>query len=125
MSILDDIAGSSQHGEKFTRLRPWRRQDPYNPAQTIPTQGDGDKLTFVGVLSQSSSVKINDTIREQTRTSAVITVFDPTVDVSVGDMVRRESTGVKYVVTGNPARDCNAFTGWQPTAEIQVTEYRG
>lgn len=125
MSILDDIRGVNVCGETFTRLRPLRKTDPYNPEQTIPVHGRFDELIFHGVLAQSSSTTISDINRQELRTSAVITVQDPNVDVRAGDIIRRAADGVKYKVTGSPARDVNAFTGWQPTAEIQVTEYKG
>lgn len=113
------------HLERFTRLRPLRKQDPYNPEQTVPVRGKFDELQFNGCLAQSSSTVINDQVREQTNTSVVLTVFDHAVDVQVGDRVRRDATGVVYRVTGDPARDMNVFTGWQPTAQIMLTEIRG
>ena len=30
-----------------------------------------------------------------------------------------------WEVSGFPSRDVNAFTGWQPTMEVQLTEWRG
>lgn len=62
----------------------------------------------------------------QTTSTAVLTVTDPNADIRLGDRIRPEpADGRMWEVSGFPNRDVNAFTGWQPTLEVQLTEWKG
>lgn len=127
MSIIDDINASGlPAATRFVRLRASRKPDPYNPAQTTEDWTKPVELEVRGVLASSSSTRTPDVLDVQTTSTAVLTVADPDADIRIGDRIRPEPTdGRMWEVSGFPSRDVNAFTGWQPTMEVQLTEWRG
>lgn len=131
MSLLNDltapVSGFSLSGAlPYQRLRARRVPDPYNPAQTVLDWTTPDVLDLAGALASASSVRTPDARDVQTTSSAYLTVADPTVDVRVGDRIRpMPDDGRCWEVTGFPSRDQNGFTGWQPTLEIALTEWKG
>lgn len=129
MSLLDSItsaAGSVLTGTTWVRLRGISVKDEYSGDITAMDWDKPDMLRFNGALSSSSSTRTPDSLRDQTTSTAYLTVPDPTVDVKPGDRIRADpDDGRRWEVTGYPARDVNGFTGWQPTCEIPLTEWRG
>lgn len=110
--------------EKFERLRPAIVKDPYDPdAVGVPDWDQPEVAEFLGFISQSTSTVLPDSTREQTQTTAILTVDNSVVDIKVGDRVRQGER--IWQVTGNPSLDMNPFTGWRPTTEIQLAEYVG
>lgn len=129
MSLLDSITGAAGFvlsGTAWVRLRGIPVKDEYSGDTTAVDWTEPDMLRFRGALSSSSSTRTPDSLRDQTTSTAYITVPDPTVDVKPGDRIRADpDDGRRWEVTGYPARDVNGFTGWQPTCEIPLTEWRG
>lgn len=111
---------------KWRRLRASRKPDPYNPAQTTEDWKHPAELEVHGALASSTSTRTPDVLDVQTTSTAVLTVADPNADIRIGDRIRPEpADGRMWEVSGFPSRDVNAFTGWQPTLEVQLTEWRG
>ena len=130
MSLLDDLtAGGGWRmpgATKWRRLRASRKPDPYNPAQTTEDWTKPVELEVRGALASSSSTRTPDVLDVQTTSTAVLTVADPNADIRLGDCIRPEpADGRMWEVSGFPSRDANAFTGWQPTLEVQLTEWKG
>ncbi|PKU96716.1 hypothetical protein CQR55_1051 [Bifidobacterium pseudolongum subsp. globosum] len=127
MSLLDDLdATNALHLTPCIRLRAAQSANPYNPRATANDWTKPDELAFSGALAASSSTRTPDGLDTATTTRAVLTVFDPSTDIRVGDRIRAEpDDGTLWQVTGVPARDLNPFTGWQPTLEIQLEEVKG
>ena len=129
MSLLDSITGAAGFGlggTAWVRLRGIPVKDEYSADTTAVDWTNPDTLRFRGALSSSSSTRTPDGLRDQTTSTAYLTVPDPTVDVKPGDRIRADpDDGRRWEVTGYPARDTNAFTDWQPTCEIPLTEWRG
>lgn len=126
-SIIDDINASGlPAATRFVRLRASRKADPYNPAQTTEDWTKPVELEVRGALASSSSTRTPDVLDVQTTSTAVLTVADPNADIRLGDRIRPEpADGRMWEVSGFPSRDANAFTGWQPTLEVQLTEWKG
>ena len=111
---------------RFKRLRAARYPSPYNPSDTVEDWDLSEELEFQGVLTQSSSTRTVDGLREQTGTSGYITSNDPALDVRAGDRILAvPDDGRRWEVSADPSRDVNAFTGFSPTIEIPITEWRG
>lgn len=111
---------------RFKRLRAARYPSPYNPSDTVEDWDHPEELEFQGALTQSSSTRTVDGLREQTGTSGYITSNDPTLDVRAGDRILAvPDDGRRWEVSADPSRDVNAFTGFRPTIEIPITEWRG
>lgn len=111
---------------RFKRLRAAKRPSPYNPSDTVEDWEHPEELEFQGALTQSSSTRTVDGLREQTGTSGYITSNDPTLDVRAGDRILAvPDDGRRWEVSADPSRDVNAFTGFRPTIEIPITEWRG
>ena len=127
VSIIDDINASGlPAATRFVRLRASRKPDPYNPAQTTEDWTEPVELEVRGALASSSSTRTPDVLDVQTTSTAVLTVADPNADIRLGDRIRPEpADGRMWEVSGFPSRDANAFTGWQPTLEVQLTEWKG
>lgn len=127
MSLLDDLAGGdAMHLTSFIRLRATRSANPYNPSATAKDWSKPEELAFSGALAASSSTRTPDGLDTATTSRAVLTVFDPSTDIRVGDRIRRDpDDGTLWQVAGVPAHDLNPFTGWQPTLEIQLEEVKG
>lgn len=132
MSLLDDLNTTTGNGFRlpgataFQRLRARRVPDPYNPAQSVPDWTDPDVLDIRGALSSSSSTRTPDLSNIQTTSTAYLTIDDPDADVRIGDRIRATpDDGRQWEVSGFPSRDANGFTGWQPTLEIQLEEWKG
>lgn len=127
VSIIDDINASGlPAATRFVRLRASRKPDPYNPAQTTEDWTKPVELEVRGALASSSSTRTPDVLDVQTTSTAVLTVADPNADIRLGDRIRPEpADGRMWEVSGFPSRDANAFTGWQPTLEVQLTEWKG
>ena len=117
-----DMGGAAM----WQRLRAKRVHDAYSGGDTGLDWSDPDVLDIMGALASSSSTRTPSDLRSETSSTAYLTVPDPTVDVRPGDRIRANpDDGRLWEVTGFPARDRNAFTAWQPTAEIPLAEYRG
>lgn len=127
MSIIDDINTSGlPAATRFMRLRASRKPDPYNPAQTTDDWTKPLILEVSGALASSTSTRTPDVLDVQTTSTAMLTIADPNADIRLGDRIRPEpDDGRMWEVSGFPSRDVNAFTGWQPTLEVQLTEWRG
>lgn len=132
MSVLDDIANGAGQGfsltgaTPFERLRAARIPDDSNPEQTAEDWEHPEILNLHGALSSSTSTRTPDALNNQTTSTAYLTIDDPNADVRVGDRIRtRPDDGRLWEVSGFPSRDVNGFTGWQPTLEIGLTEWRG
>lgn len=111
---------------RFKRLRASKRPSPYNPSDTVEDWDHPEELEFQGALTQSSSTRTVDGLREQTGTSGYITSNDPMLDVRAGDRIQAvPDDGRRWEVSADPSRDVNAFTGFRPTIEIPITEWRG
>lgn len=129
MSLLDSLGKASfamGGATPFVRMRAGRKPDPYDPGQQIEDWDHPDELRLRGALASSSSTRTPDALRDQTSSTAYLTVNDPLADVRVGDRIRADpDDGRKWEVSGFPSKDVNAFTGWQPTLEIALSEWRG
>lgn len=131
MSLLDDLnsavgVSAMAGATRFIRLRAKRKADSYNPAQTTEDWKHPAELEVHGALASSSSTRTPDVLDVQTTSTAVLTVADPDADIRIGDRIRPEpADGRMWEVSGFPSRDVNAFTGWQPTLEVHLTEWRG
>ena len=128
MSVLDYIgdSGFMPGRTKFRRLRANRKTDPNNGRFTLPDWNDPQILEFEGAFASSSSTMSADTLREQTESTATLTVPDPSADIRLHDRITAvPDDGTVWEVTGVPSHDVNAFTGWQPTLEIQLTNWKG
>lgn len=130
MSLLDDMnAGGGWRmpgATKWRRLRARKVDDPYSGEQTGEDWNHPDVLEFAGALSSSSSMRTPDALREETASTAYLTSTDPSLDIMPGDRIRAmPDDGRCWEVSGYPSRDQNAFTGWRPTIEIPLSEYRG
>ena len=109
--------------ETVVRLRAARVVDPYDPDSSVEDWERASRLTVEGFVSSVSSLLGDDAVRAQVVTGRVLTVYDPAVDVRVGDRISAAS-GL-FRVTGIPTVDRNPFTGWQPTLVAQLEEVRG
>lgn len=112
------------HATTLTRIRYGTKPNPYNPDREIPDPSKSDKLEFQGFISTVSSATTPDAARQETVTTATLTVPDPAVDITVGDRVR-EPSGRIWQVDGIPTADANPWTGWRPTLEANLTEWKG
>lgn len=128
MSLLDDIAGrfGLSGATLFERLRAGRIPDACNPMQTAEDWEHPDIMEVRGALASSSSTRTPDALDNQTTSTAYLTIDNPMADVRLGDRIRpKPDDGRLWEVSGFPSRDVNAFTGWQPTLEVQLTEWEG
>lgn len=130
MSLLDEL--TTNDGWRMPGSTKWRRlratviKDEYSGELTGEDWDNPDVLEFAGALSSSSSTRTPDTLRDQTTSTAYLTAADPMLDIMPGDRIRAmPDDGRCWEVTGYPSRDANAFTGWNPTIEIPLHEYRG
>lgn len=130
MSLLDELNvfdGWNMSGvTKWRRLRAKPVDDAYSGDATGEDWTNPDVLEFSGSLTSSSSTRVPNGLREQTSSIAYLTVPDPKLDIVPGDRIRAvPDDGRRWEVSGYPSRDANAFTGWNPTVEIPLHEYRG
>lgn len=131
MSLLDDMnAGGGgwrmSGATKWRRLRARKVDDSYSGEQTGEDWSNPETLDFAGALASSSSTRTPDGLREQTTSAAYLTSPDPTLDIMPGDRIQAlPDDGRRWEVSGYLSRDANAFTSWQPTVEIPLSEYRG
>lgn len=130
MSLLDDMnAGDGWRmsgATKWRRLRARKVDDPYSGEQAGEDWSNPETLDFAGALASSSSTRTPDGLREQTTSTAYLTSPDLTLDIMPGDRIQAlPDDGRRWEVSGYPSRDVNAFTSWQPTVEIPLSEYRG
>ena len=127
MTTFKDLMGAPGgfHG-KIKRTRAGRRQDPVNPDRTIVDWGSPDELVMAGVIASSSSSSSVDGAREQTASTAVLTIPDAFADIRRGDLVERvPGDGRRWRVTGFPSFDTSPFTGWSPSTEAMLEEVVG
>lgn len=111
---------------KWRRLRARKVDDSYSGEQAGEDWSNPETLDFAGALASSSSTRTPDGLREQTTSTAYLTSPDPTLDIMPGDRIQAlPDDGRCWEVSGYPSRDVNAFTSWQPTIEIPLSEYRG
>lgn len=130
MSLLDELTANDgwrmPGATKWRRLRAKPVKDRYSGELTGEDWSDPDVLEFAGALSSSSSMRTPNALRDQTTSTAYLTAADPMLDIMPGDRIRAmPDDGRCWEVTGYPSRDANAFTVWQPTIEIPLTEHRG
>lgn len=131
MSLLDDLnadgGGWRMPGAtKWRRLRARKVDDSYSGEQAGEDWSNPETLDFAGALASSSSTRTPDGLREQTTSTAYLTSPDQTLDIMPGDRIQAlPDDGRRWEVSGYPSRDANAFTSWQPTIEIPLSEYRG
>lgn len=129
-SAMDYVDAGTSFGmsgaTKWRRLRARPVRDRYSGELTGEDWSDPDVLEFAGALSSSSSMRTPNALREETTSTAYLTAADPMLDIMPGDRIRAmPDDGRCWEVTGYPSRDVNAFTVWQPTIEIPLTEHRG
>ena len=121
MNALDYITKSSNGfslsgATDFQRLRARRTPRAMNPKQTDEDWQHPDIIELRGALASSTS----------TRLPAALDMQTTSTDVRIGDRIRAmPDDGRLWEVSGFPSNDVNAFSGWQPTLEIQLTEWRG
>ena len=131
MNALDYITKSSNGfslsgATDFQRLRARRTPRAMNPKQTDEDWQHPDIIELRGALASSTSTRLPDALDMQTTSTAVLTIDNPKADVRIGDRIRAmPDDGRLWEVSGFPSNDVNAFSGWQPTLEIQLTEWRG
>lgn len=130
MNALDYITGSTEFtlagATSFQRLRARRIPRAMNPKQTDEDWEHPDIIEIRGALSSSTSTRIPDSLDLQTTSTAVLTIDNPKADVRIGDRIRAvPDDGRLWEVNGFPSNDVNAFSGWQPTLEIQLAEWKG
>lgn len=111
---------------RFKRIRTKpSTPSPYNPDRMIQT-GETEELEFLGALASSSSRRVPDGLDTGVESVAYLTVNDPGIDIQVNDtIIPVPDDGRRWTVTGFPSSDPNAFTGWRPTREIQLGEWKG
>lgn len=111
---------------RFKRLRAKpSTPSPYNPERLSPSEGY-DELEFHGALASSSSRRVPEGLDTGVESVAYLTVNDPGIDIQVNDtIIPVPDDGRRWTVTGFPSSDPNAFTGWRPTREIQLGEWKG
>lgn len=110
----------------FQRLRARRIPRAMNPRQTDEDWTHPDIIELRGALASSTSTRLPDALDIQTASTAVLTIDNPKADVRPGDRIRAiPDDGRMWEVSGFPSNDTNAFSGWRPTLEIQLTEWRG
>lgn len=132
MSAYEYIGMSREGGfalpgaTRFQRLRAKRVPNRYDPAHPGEDWTNPDTLDLMGALASASSVRTPDALDRETTSVAYLTIADPAADVRVGDRIRPvPDDGRCWEVSGFPSRDVNAFTGWQPTMEASLTEWKG
>lgn len=130
MSLLNEFQDQPKlvfgGATSFRRLRAKQVANTYNPSEKGEDWTNPDTLEFQGALASSSSTRMTDGLREQTNSSAVLTVADPDIDIRIGDRIETlPADGRRWTVEGFPSRDRNAFTGFRPTLEIMLSESRG
>ena len=131
MNAIDFInagnSGSTLNGATiFNRLRARRIPRAMNPKQTDEDWDNPDIIELRGALATSTSTRIPDALNAETTSTAVLTIDNPKADVRIGDRITPSPCdGRIWEVTGFPSNDVNAFSGWQPTLEIQLTEWKG
>ena len=131
MSLLDDLnAGGGWRmpgATKWRRLRARKVDDPYSGEQAGEDWSNPETLDFAGALASSSSTRTPDGLREATWDEALDLVAGKLRDTWKADKSRLAlpDDGRRWEVSGYPSRDANAFTSWQPTVEIPLSEYRG
>ena len=130
MSLLDDMNDGggwrmpgAPSGGDFVRGRPMTRI----PASRLARTGLIRKLGFRWRSRQLQQHAHAPTACASRPTSAAyLTSPDPSLDIMPGDRIQAlPDDGRRWEVSGYPSRDANAFTSWQPTIEIPLSEYRG
>jgi len=114
-------------GEDVVRERRMGQPNPYNPDEIVfRTWGHPlDILSLHSVfIASSSSAMIPDENRSQVHTAKSLYATDPSIDVQVGDRIRR-GTEPPYYVISRPEVDTNPFTGWCPVVEIPLSMIEG
>lgn len=110
----------------WIRIRAGRKTDSTNPAATVADWTRPDETAIRGFLSSSSSTRTPGQTGEQTDSTAVLTIPDPTADIRIGDRIRAHpDDGRLWRVDGFPAADTSPFTGFRPTIEARLTETTG
>lgn len=131
MSWLDNLASGFPamefpHGETVTRERRMPVIDPYDPTTSVPGSWD-DPLDVLPLPScfvdSASSTSTNDATRSPVSTSKSLYSTDPSVDVQVGDRIRRGSD--LFYVRERTEADTNPFSGWRPVVEIPLSMEEG
>lgn len=129
MSTASEISSGSDFmpsAQRIRRLRAKEKENPYNPARPVADWDDPDVIELEGFISSSTSMETPDGARDQTSSTAYLTIADPSADVRKGDRVEvLPHVGRSWEVTGFPSTDANPFTGWQPTLEASLEEVLG
>ncbi|MGV9181815.1 hypothetical protein [Arcanobacterium canis] len=106
----------------YTRLRPKRTPDPYNPDATVET-GETDDGQILGYMQSNISEETLAQPRTQTISTANLVIPHPNADIQAGDYIQRGPR--RWRVIGFTASDVNPFTGWQPTLNAHLEEVLG
>ena len=113
-----------EHGETVERLRAGLVEDRYSKKQVRQDWSNPDVLVIenasIGTVGQTQG---DGTQRRLTNIAALLTITDPSADVTIGDRIRRGSqiwSCVEY-----PETDKNPFTDWRPTLVIALEEVHG
>ena len=129
MSTAAEIASSATFmsmAGRIRRLRAKEKENPYNPARPVADWDDLDVIELEGFISSSTSMETPDGARDQTSSTAYLTIADPSADVRRGDRIETlPYDGRRWEVTGFPSTDASPFTGWQPTLEATLEEVLG
>ena len=120
-----DAGFSGDYLDGFTVLRAREVVDPYDPESVLGEDWTNpETFTVEGYLdSRGSSVDAGE-VREQLSVRRTLVLFDPAVDIRVGDRVQ-DVAGTLFTVANVPERDRNPFTGWQPTLVVELEAFRG
>jgi hypothetical protein len=111
------------HGQSVTRLRARMVADPYSGENTARSWDDPESLVIENAyVAASSSTRNTSATRAQALTDKSL-YCQPDADVRLGDRV--VAGGLVYEVDGRPSADTNPFSGWQPIAEISLTNAEG
>lgn len=109
--------------DAFTRQRPTRIPDPYNPDAQIDDWTNPAELPLEGYFEANSSTEILDPVRKRAETVYLLVIFDPHADVRRGDRIVQDDK--TWTVQGFQSAPKNPFTGWQPYLYVRVTEEVG
>lgn len=109
--------------DPFTRLRPHRVPDPYNPDALLDDWDNADEIDLEGYFEPNSSTEQLDPVRNKVVTVYLLVLWDPDADVRRGDrIVQGDQT---WRVHGFPPAPKNPFTGWQPYKYVRIVEEVG
>lgn len=126
MTVSDFMAedGKFSFTDGFVRLRAGIKIDPYSGEEAGVDWNNPTQLPIDAYIDSQSSVEQTDAVRQQVITQKRLVMTDPNCDVRKGDRVK-SGAGEVFKVTGEPSRDRNPFTGWQPTLVVEIEKDEG